>query len=102
MKRPQFLRSSSFRWALMLAVALAAIVVALFGFTYLQTASYLTARSDQMIMTQVNAISALPGQRRLDAIEEHLKQDSRGVQFAGLFGSDGKRVAGNIATCRPK
>jgi signal transduction histidine kinase len=98
MKRPQFLRSSSFRWALMLAVALAAIVVALFGFTYWQTASYLTARSDQMIMTQVNAISALPGQRRLDAIEEHLKQDSRGVQFAGLFGSDGKRVAGNIAT----
>jgi signal transduction histidine kinase len=98
MKRPQFLRSSSFRWALMLAVALAAIVVALFGFTYWQTASYLTARSDQMIMTQVNAISALPGQRRLEAIEEHLKQDSRGVQFAGLFGSDGKRVAGNIAS----
>jgi signal transduction histidine kinase len=82
----------------MLAVALATIVVALFGFTYWQTASYLTARSDQMIMTQVNAISSLPGQRRLEAIEEHLKQDSRGVQFAGLFGSDGKRVAGNIAS----
>jgi hypothetical protein len=44
----------AFRWALMFAVALAAIVVALFGFTYWQTASYLTARSDQMVMTQVN------------------------------------------------
>jgi signal transduction histidine kinase len=98
MKRLRFIRSSAFRWALMLAVALAAIVVVLFGFTYWQTASYLTARSDQMIMTQVNAISSLPEQRRLEAIEEHLKQDSRGVQFAGLFGSDGKRVAGNIAS----
>jgi signal transduction histidine kinase len=98
MKRPQFIRSSSFRRALMLAIALAAIVVALFGYTYWQTASYLTARSDQMIMTQVNAISSLPEQRRLDAIEEHLKQDSRGVQFAGLFGSDGNRVTGNIAS----
>jgi signal transduction histidine kinase len=82
----------------MLAVALASIVVALFGFTYWQTASYLTARSDQMIMTQVNAISSLPEQRRLEAIEEHLRQDSRGVQFAGLFDTDGKRVAGNIAS----
>jgi signal transduction histidine kinase len=98
MRPPQFIRSSSFRWALVLAMALASIVVALFGFTYWQTASYLTARSDQMIMTQVNEISSLPEQRRLDAIEEHLRQDSRGVQFAGLFGSDGKRIAGNIAS----
>jgi signal transduction histidine kinase len=98
MKRPQFVRSSSFRWALTLATALASIVVILFGFTYWQTASYLTARSDQMIMTQVNEMSSLPEQRRLDAIEQHLKQDSRGVQFAGLFGTDGKRVAGNIAS----
>ena len=44
MKRPQFIRSSSFRWALMLAIALASIVVTLFGFTYWQTANYLTAR----------------------------------------------------------
>jgi signal transduction histidine kinase len=101
MKRPPFVRSSSFRWAVMLAAALAAIVVALFGFIYWQTASYLTARSDQMIMTQVNEMSSLPGQRRLDAIEQHLKQDSRGVQFAGLFDSDGKRVAGNIASLPP-
>jgi signal transduction histidine kinase len=98
MNRAPFLRSSSFRWALMLAVALAAIVAALFGFIYWQTASYLTARSDQMILTQVNAISSLPEQRRLEAIEEHLRQDSRGVQFAGLFGPDGRRVAGNIAS----
>lgn len=94
---PELLRSTSFRRALMLAAVLTAIIVALFGFVYWKTDSYLTARSDQMIMTQLNVISLLSDQRLLDAIEAHLKQDSRGVQFAGLFGSDGNRVAGNIA-----
>ena len=101
MKRPRFIRSSSVRWALMLAAGLTTIIVALFGFIYWQTASYLTARSDQMIMTQVNEISSLPEPRQLEAIEQHLKQDSRGVQFAGLFGPDGRRVAGNIASLPP-
>jgi len=94
---PELVRSTSFRRALMLAAALTAIIVALFGFVYWKTDSYLTARSNQMIMTQLNVISLLSDQRLLDAIDAHLKQDSRGVQFAGLFGSDGSRIAGNIA-----
>jgi signal transduction histidine kinase len=94
---PELLRSTSFRRTLMLAAALTAIIVALFGFVYWKTDNYLTARSDQMIMTQLNVISLLSDQRILDAIEAHLKQDSRGVQFAGLFGSDGSRITGNIA-----
>jgi signal transduction histidine kinase len=98
---PELVRSTSFRRALMLAAALTAIIVALFGFVYWKTDSYLTARSDQMIMTQLNVISLLSDQRLLDAIDAHLKQDSRGVQFAGLFGSDGSRMAGNIARLPP-
>jgi signal transduction histidine kinase len=94
---PELVRSTSFRRALMLAAALTAIIVALFGFVYWKTDSYLTARSDQMIMTQLNVISLLSDQRLLDAIDAHLRQDSRGVQFAGLFGSNGNRMAGNIA-----
>ncbi len=98
---PELVRSTSFRRALVLAAALTAIIVALFGFVYWKTDSYLTARSDQMIMTQLNVISLLSDQRLLDAIDEHLRQDSRGVQFAGLFGSDGSRIAGNIARLPP-
>jgi signal transduction histidine kinase len=98
---PELVRSTSFRRALILAAALTAIIVALFGFVYWKTDSYLTARSDQMIMTQLNVISLLSDQRLLDAIDAHLKQDSRGVQFAGLFGSDGRRIAGNIAKLPP-
>jgi signal transduction histidine kinase len=98
---PELVRSTSFRRALMLAAALTAIIVALFGFVYWKTDSYLTARSDQMIMTQLNVIALLSDQRLIDAIDAHLKQDSRGVQFAGLFGSDGSRIAGNIAKLPP-
>jgi signal transduction histidine kinase len=98
---PELVRSTSFRRALMLGAALTAIIVALFGFVYWKTDDYLTARSDQMIMTQLNAISLLSDQHLLDAIDAHLKQDSRGVQFAGLFGSDGGRITGNIARLPP-
>ena len=94
----ELLRSWTFRRTLMLAAALTSIIVALFGFVYWKSENYLTARSDQMIMTQLNVISLLSDQRLLDAIEAHLKQDARGVQFAGLFGADRRRIAGNIAT----
>src|SRR5258708_22265233 len=54
-----------------------------------------------MIMPELNVISLLSDQRLLDAIDAHLRQDSRGVQFAGLFGSDGSRITGNIAKLPP-
>jgi signal transduction histidine kinase len=38
----------------------------------------------------------LSSERRLDAINDHLKQDPRRVQLAGLFGSNGRRIAGNL------
>ena len=98
----ELVRSTTFRRALMLALALAAVIVALFGFVYWKTDNYLTARSDQMIMTQLNAISLLSDQRLMDAIDAHLKQDSRGVQFAGLFRSDGSRMTGNIVEMPPR
>jgi signal transduction histidine kinase len=55
-----------------------------------------------MIARQLNVIAALPGERRLDAIEEHLRQDSRGVQYAGLFAADGRRIAGNLEQFPPE
>jgi signal transduction histidine kinase len=89
---------ASLRSALTLAIALTAIICALFGFVYWETDTYLTTRSDQMIVTQLNVLSVLRDRSLTDAIDEHLKQDSRGVQFAALFGPDGSRVTGNIAS----
>jgi signal transduction histidine kinase len=101
MRQPQFMRSNTFRWALAVAGMLALLVIVLFGFIYWKTDDYLIARSDRMIASQLNYIAGLPNERQLEAIDQHLKQDSRGVQYAGLFGADGRKIAGNLVRFPP-
>jgi signal transduction histidine kinase len=101
MRQPQFIRSTTFRWALAVAVVLAVFVIVLFGFIYWKADSYLIERSDRMIAQQLHYIAGLPGGRQLDAIAQHLDQDSRGVQYAGLFDPDGRKIAGNLEGLPP-
>jgi signal transduction histidine kinase len=102
MLQAQIIRSNTFQWALTVAGVFAIFVIVLFGFIYWQTDQYLVARSDRMIARQLNVIAALPAEGRLDAIDEHLRQDSRGVQYAGLFAADGRRIAGNLEQFPPE
>ncbi|QOZ10529.1 ATP-binding protein [Bradyrhizobium sp. CCBAU 51765] len=97
MRQIQFIRSNTFLWAAAIAATLALFVAALFGFIYWKIDDYLIMRSDRMIATQLNFMAELPPGRLIDAISDHLKQDSRGVQYAGLFDAAGTRLAGNIA-----
>jgi signal transduction histidine kinase len=101
MDQSHIIRSNTFRWALAVAGVFAVFVIVLFGFIYWQADQYLIARSDKMIGSQLNFIAGLPGERRLDAINDHLKQDSRGVQYAGLFSADGRKIAGNLERFPP-
>jgi signal transduction histidine kinase len=96
MRHVHFMRSNTFQWAAILAAVFAAFVTILFAFIYFKIDDYLVARSDRMITMQADFYSALPVERRTGAIEDHLGQDSRGVQFIGLFDAGGKRIAGNI------
>jgi signal transduction histidine kinase len=96
MRQPHFIRSTTFHWALAVAGVLAVFVIVLFGFIYWKTDEYLIARSDTMIARQLNYIAGLSSEHRVLAIDEHLAQDSRGVQYAGLFGPDGHKIAGNL------
>jgi len=66
------------------------------GFIYLKIDDYLTARSDRVITAQLEGIAALPPERRLEAIDERLRQDPRGVQLAAIFAADGHRITGNL------
>ncbi|WP_429030658.1 sensor histidine kinase [Bradyrhizobium sp. I1.14.4] len=101
MNRSHIIRSNTFRWAMAVAAVLATFVIVLFGVIYWQADHYLIARSDKMIASQLNFIAGLPSERRLDAISDHLKEDSRGVQYVGLFGADGRRIAGNLERFPP-
>ncbi|WP_315767032.1 MULTISPECIES: ATP-binding protein [unclassified Bradyrhizobium] len=96
MRQVQLIRSNTFLSALAVAAAFALFVVGLFAFVYWKIDDYLIARSDRMIVTQISFLAGLQSGRRVDAISDHLKQDSRGVQYAGLFDAGGARLAGNI------
>jgi signal transduction histidine kinase len=99
---PQFIHSNTFHWALAVAGVLAIFVTMMFGFIYWRTDSYLIARSDSMIAGTLNIIAAVPEQeRKLIAINQHLKEDPRSVQYAGLFGADGRRLGGNLEQMPP-
>jgi signal transduction histidine kinase len=102
MRQPQFMRSSTFHWTLAVAGVLAIFVIALFGFIYWKVDDYLIKRSDGMIASQLNFIAGLPGEHQLNAIDQNLKQDSRGVHYAGLLGADGRRIAGNMEQLPPE
>jgi signal transduction histidine kinase len=94
---PKILQTSTFRWASVASGAFALFVLVVFGFVYWKTDRYLVERSDHVISLQLNIVSALPFERKVDAIEYQLAEDPRGVQFAGLFRPDGSRIAGNLA-----
>jgi signal transduction histidine kinase len=101
MQLPEFTRSTPLRWSFLVAGIFAAFIVALLGFVYLKTERDLTMRSDRMIASQMGVFAGLPPERRLDAINEDLKQDPGRVQLAGLFGSNGRRIAGNLESLPP-
>src|SRR3978361_223197 len=102
MRQPQFVRSNTFRWALAVAGLLALLVIVLFGFIYWKTDDYLVARSDTAVAAQLNVIAGLPKERQLEAIDQDLKQDARGVHYGGLFGADGSKIAGNLVRFPPE
>ena len=54
MKLPEFTRSTTLRWTLVVASIFAAFVVALLGFVYLKIKNDLTMRSDRMIASQMD------------------------------------------------
>jgi len=95
------MRSNTFHWALMVAGVFAVFIIVLFGFIYWKIDDYLTARSDRVITAQLDGIAALPPERRLQAIDERLRQDPRGVQLAAIFAADGHRIIGNLESLPP-
>jgi signal transduction histidine kinase len=93
---PEFASSSTFRAAAFAAAALSGFVLVLFGFIYWKTDRLLMGRSDRVIALQLATVSALPSDRRAEALHLKLSEDPRGVQFVGLFRPDGSRVVGNL------
>ena len=96
MQLPEFAASTTLRWIALVASIFVALIVALLGFVYLKTKNDLTMRSDRVIASQIGTLANLSAERRLDALNEDLEQDPAHVRLAGLFDSEGRRIAGNL------
>jgi signal transduction histidine kinase len=98
---PDFVRTTTFRWTLAIAGAFVLCTAVLFGFVYWQTAAYLTSTFDDLITGELRIIAAETPERRLEHIDNRLRDDPRRVRIAALFGADGHRIAGNIESLPP-
>jgi signal transduction histidine kinase len=93
---PEFARSTSVRWAVGVAGAFAICTLLLFGFVYFQAANYVTGNFYDSIAREMDEYSSYDLEIRKEAIAESLRQDPRRIKLDGLFGADGKWIAGNI------
>jgi signal transduction histidine kinase len=98
---PDFIRTVTFRWTLLVAGGLAVYVILLFAIVYWRAEQYLIARSDAVITLEAETFSANTPDRLLDAIDGRLRRDPRGVQRAGLFTPEGHRITGNVERIPP-
>jgi signal transduction histidine kinase len=95
---PDLIRTTIFRWTLAVAGAFVLGTLVLFGFVYWQTAAYMTSSIDSLLTGEVRLIAAEVPDRRLERIDNRLRDDPRRIRIAGLFGADGHRIAGNMAS----
>jgi signal transduction histidine kinase len=93
---PDFARTATFRWTLAAASAFGVCILLLFGFVYWQIADYMTSRIDGFLSEELRIMASDTPERRLIEIDDRLRQDPRRIRIAGLFGADGRRIAGNI------
>jgi signal transduction histidine kinase len=93
---PDFVRSTTFHWALGVAAAFGACTLLLFGFVYWQTAAYVTSSIDSDLTGEARFAVGNTREQALAFVAERLRDDPHRLKLAGLFGPDGQRIAGNM------
>jgi signal transduction histidine kinase len=99
---PEFSRTTTFRWTLVVSGAFALCTILMFGFVYWQTTTEFIGRIDGIAMRGADVIAAASPESRLSAINERLRQDIRRIWLVGLFRADGERIAGNMESLPPR
>ena len=89
------LRSYAFRWALGIALWSTLLSLLLFAFVYWQTAAFMQDELGQVLRHEAQYAAADPA-KAANRIETWISEDLHSVHFAGLFGPDGGKLAGNL------
>ena len=99
MKLPDFVRTTTFRWT---SIAFGVCILLFSAFVYWEAAATMRASMDATLAEESLIVAADPPDRQLNAIEDRLSADPRRVKLAGLFGANGRRLAGNIEGLPPR
>ncbi len=98
---PDFARTTTFRWTLAVAGAFVLYTLVLFGFVYWRTAAYMMSEYDVLLAEELRVFASNTPEQRLAEIDDRLRKDPRRIKVAGLFGADGRRIAGNMESLPP-
>jgi signal transduction histidine kinase len=93
----ELFRSTTFRFACALAGFFGGTTLLLFAFIYSQTAGFETQRIDALISEDAKIEAARPPEAVLRFVTTRVTGDFHRLTFAGLFDSQGRRIAGNLA-----
>jgi len=89
-------RITTFRLAVFFGIFFGAAVVSLLGFIYWKTAVYLDSQADAAISGMMRAYTSMSRAELLRQIDYSVIYDARHINMIGLFGRDGRPVAGNL------
>ncbi len=92
---PDLFRSTGFRWALGIAAWTTVMALTMFAFVYWQTADFMREELAETLRLEVRAAAAQPA-AALERVETWIAMDRHATHYAGLFGPDGTRRAGNL------
>ena len=99
---PEFVRTTTFRWTLVVSGAFTACVLLMFAFVLAQAYAYMSVDVDALNTgIAEDIVGKQTMQQRIERVDEYLRVDPRNVKFAGLFAADGARIGGNIDSMPP-
>ena len=76
---PDLTRTTGFRWTLVITSAFGVCIPLTFGFVYWQTAAYMTARVDQMLLDHAETLAGAKPEEQPQMIEDYFSRRSRVV-----------------------
>jgi signal transduction histidine kinase len=89
-------RTTPFRLTLMNGAVFALGVVVLLGLIYWQSANYLARQMDTIVIGETQAIVRGGPDGLPERVEQAVSADNRGIEYYGLFSTDGQWLAGNV------
>ena len=97
----RLVRSFAFRWALGIALWSTLLSLLLFAFVYWQTAAFMQDELAEVLRHEAR-YAAGDSAKAAARIETWVSEDLHSVHFAGLFGTDGRKLAGNLDVRPPE